>query len=231
MYDEMIKEALRADFEREIGLALEEFPLDHKFSRRHLRQMKRLFRLSEGKSFDKTVGHIPLRKAVVVALIAVLLTAILTGASMLIYKLWDNYRIRDLDLYSLLEITDIENAPKTLEQRYELGIDLSGYKRKVHIDEYFEYMVEYTNEKEKRYLVFEQTTKDVYQNVFLNTEDAIVPPAEVEINGWKGLFFESKYEDMVYIMDIDDYMFEIAGGGFTREEMADIVKSIRKAEK
>ena len=227
----MIREALRADFERELRLAEEEFPLDHKFSRRHLRQMKRLFALSGENSAEKRGRHIPLKKAVVIALIAVLLTAILTGASMLIYKLWDNYRIRDLDLYSLLEITDIENAPTTLEQRYELGIDLSGYKRKVHIDECFEFMAEYTNENEKKHLVFEQTTKDVYQNVFLNTEDAIVPPVEVEINGYKGLFFESKYEDMVYIMDIDDYMFEIAGGGFTREELAEIVKTIRKTDK
>lgn len=203
---------------------------DHKFSMRFERKMKKLLAASKDNSFEWHGRHIPLRKAFVIALASVILTAILTGASLLIYKLWDKYRIQDLEIYSLLGITDIDNAPTTLEDRYELGIDLSGYTKKVHIDEYFEYFVQYRNQNEGKTITFDQITIDCYQNVFLNTEDAIIQPKKIDINGRNGIFFETKYENMVYIVEIDNYIFEIIGTGFSENELLKIVKTVKKVK-
>ena len=54
---------------------------DHKFSMRFERKMKKLLAASKDNSFEWHGLHIPLRKAFVIALASVILTAILTGAS------------------------------------------------------------------------------------------------------------------------------------------------------
>ena len=94
--DKLIAKALLNDLEKDID-QYNSLP-DHHFSLRFKRKMRKL--LSGGtNSLVLKTPHFSFRKSMKLALI-VLVTALITGAAFAAYKLWDNYRIRDMRTYS-----------------------------------------------------------------------------------------------------------------------------------
>lgn len=203
---------------------------DHKFSRRFRSKMKRLI----ARPFPITNGaserHIPSKKRIVIALIAVLLSLFLMGAALVEYKLWNYYRVEDYGLYSILNIDDSGDFPTELEERYRIGADMSEFTERVLTDEYFNYWVEYKSPDGIITINFEQYVKDAIQNIHLNTENAIDDPTETEVNGCRGVFIQTRYDNMVLIWDVGDYIISLLATGISKNELFSLAETVQKVE-
>lgn len=225
--DAVFAQALESVFSADIA-EYQSMP-DHRFSRSFERRMKKLLKGGVPEAAVKG-RRIPPRKLLLIAAIAVALAAVLMGATFAVYKLWDNYRVEDHSLYSMLYITDIENSPKMLYEYYRLGADMSEYEIKtVFADEYFK-TVDYTKNNGDQIVVitFSQTTKEHSEQFFINTEDAIVMPTEIVINGCQGFFMEA-YNNIKYVMwDNGDYIMHIDASGISKNELITLAESVEK---
>lgn len=224
--DKLIAKALLNDLENDID-QYNSLP-DHHFSLRFKRKMRKLLSGSTNSLVSKT-PHFYFKKSMKLALI-VLVTALITGATFAAYKLWDNYRIRDMRAYSFLDITNIDNAPSTIQEQYRIGISTDGYYENVLLDDEYSYWVEYRHQDNGTALSFQQIVKTSYQNVLLNTENAAENPTELLINGYKGICFETYYGEMCIIWDQGDYILNVSSYGIGKDELIAIAKSVQKVE-
>lgn len=225
--DQLIALALQNDFDAELAVC-DGMP-EHRFSLRFRRRMRKLL---GGGVPEWETKPVPLRKAVTLAIITVILLAFLTGATLLIYKMWDKFQLHDVGEHSFLVALDIEGAPTTLEEKYRLGIDLSGYSENVLSDDEYEYWAEYHELNGNRVIGFSQSVKDSYQDesYWLYTEDAMVMPTEIVVNNWKGFYMQSKYGDMGLILDCGDYIIELGTYGFSKDELISMAETVHKVE-
>lgn len=223
--DELISEALKHDLDNDIDM-YSSIP-DHHFSFRFERKMRKLLSESANPPVFKT-PHFSLRKSLKLALI-VAITALVTGAAFASYKLWDNYRIRDMRTYSFLDITNIDDAPPTIQKRYVINVSTDGYSENVLLNDEYNYWVEYTQENGAAF-AFQQTVKSSYQNVLLNTEDPQEKPSEILINGYHGIYFETHDGEKCIIWDHGDYILEVSGYGIGKSELIEIAESVQKIE-
>lgn len=194
MYDEMIREALRADFEREIELAAEEFPFDHRFSGRHLRQMKKLFRLSEEKS--------PFKKRVFIAAVAVLGAAILL-AGFCFFVMINGFAFRIYPDHSAVTGFDIQNPAQNMDSIYSISEE-SGYEL-VSRDMGLSYCIT-TYQQDQKQLTLTQSLPSCSFNV--NTENKTVE--EITVNGCNG-YFIGMDGDSLLCWAMDGYVFMLEG--------------------
>lgn len=225
--NQLIALALQNDFDAE--LAMYDGMPEHRFSLRFRRRMRKL--LGGGVSEWET-KRVPLRKAVTFAIITVILLAFLTGATLLIYKMWDKFQLHDVGEHSFLVALDIEGAPTTLEDKYRLGIDLSGYSENILLDNEYEYLVEYHEVNGNRVLGFSQAIKDHYQgeSCWLNTEKAMAMPTEIIVNGCKGLTFQTYHGINVLIWDCGDYVIYLSGYNIGQNELILAAETVQKVE-
>lgn len=204
---------------------------DHRFSRRFNRKMKKLMHTPQP-DLNLNSRHIPLKRAIAAAMLAIILAALLTGATFAVYKLWEHYRIEDNTLFSMLYITDIANAPKTLEEEYRIGADMSGYDFEVILQDEYCNMVNYSkpNGDITISITFSQTTKEFSEQLFLNTENAIVQPTEIVINGYQGIYFETYNNIHAVIWSTDKYVFYISGYEISKNELISLAEAVQKVE-
>lgn len=202
---------------------------DHIFSRRFERKMKKLLYTPQP-VFQLNGRHIPLRKSVVIAMLAVILAVLITGAAFAVYRLWEQYRIEDNGLFSMLYITDIENAPKTLEEEYRIGADMSGYAERVIQDDEYCYLVEYTLPDSKVTIIFSQATKEFSEQAMINTENALITPTEITINGCKGFYFMTYYGSHYVLWDNGDYIVDMSAYGISKDELISLAETVQKVE-
>lgn len=221
--DEMFEMALKQALDEEIA-ECEKFP-DHKFSHDFDRKMKRLFH--EKSAAEKTIECSRVRKKLPIAVIVIISLFLFTGAAVTTYVLWHNFRLQDRGLYTLLNITDIENCPSTLEDRYELMADLSDFTKTIISDEPFAYDVEYDSDEKNIHIVFSQNIKHMIYA--LNTEEMNLP-IKVTVNGCNGIYYETKYGSHVYIWDTGDYLIELSAHGIGKDELFSLAKFVQKIE-
>lgn len=202
---------------------------DVKISYRFERRMKKLFRAQHPEMRLSGV-RLPLRRSVKYAVLAALLAVVLTGATFAVYRLWETYKVKDHSLYSMLYITDIENAPKTLEEKYRLGADMSGYKMRIVQDDMFCFLVEYKLENYDTTIIFSQSTKEFSEQVFINTEDAAVMPTEITINEHKGLYYMTNYGAHYVMWDNGDYIIDISAKGIGKNQLILLAETVQKVE-
>ena len=226
--NQLLALALQNDFDSEIA-AYNNMP-NHNFSLRFKKRMKRL--MNVGGVPDWELKRIPLKKSITIALVAVILLAFVTGSTLMIYRLCDKFRLHDAGEHTYLVAFDTEGAPTTLEEKYRLGIDLSGYSENLLLDDEYDYWVEYFEIGSKRSISFSQSIKDGYQDesYWLYTEDAMVMPTEIIVNGNKYIFFQTKYGDMCLIWDCGDYIIEVGTYGFGKDELIPIAETVHKVE-
>ena len=203
---------------------------DHRFSLRFNKKMKRL--LYTPPVFELQGRRIPLKRAITAAMLVIILAALLTGATFAVYKLWENYRIEDNSLYSMLYIADIENSPETLEEEYRIGADMSGYDFEVILQHEYCNMVNYSkpNGDITISITFSQTTKEFSEQLFLNTENAIVQPTEIVINGYQGIYFETYNNIHAVIWSTDKYVFYISGYEISKNELISLAEAVQKVD-
>ena len=226
--NEIISKALWNALQEDIS-EYEKLP-DHKFSHRFKSKMKKMISdyLSPAtKPYEKSI---PLKRKIVLAFIVVILLLFMTGAILTVYKLWNYYRFEDYGLYSILNIDSGGNFPAELEEHYKIGADMSEFTENVYLDESFMYCIEYKSLDETVQINFEQSVKDAIQNMLLNTEDAIEMPTEVEINGCRGIFIETRYETMVLIWDVGDYIIYLSSSGIGKNDLFSLAKTVQKVE-
>lgn len=224
--DELIAEALKHDLENDLDMYTS-IP-DHHFSFGFERKMKKLFSRSTNSPSLKT-PLFSFRKSLKLALI-VAITALVTGAAFVSYKLWDNYRIRDMRVYSFLDIVDIDDAPTTIKERYSVSVSADGYFENVLLNDEYNYWVEYTQQENGMSFSFQQTVKSSYQNVLLNTEDSLENPSEILINGCPGIYFETHDGEKCIIWDQGDYILDVSGYEIGKYELIGIAESVQKVE-
>ena len=225
--NQLIALALQNVFDAE--LAVYDGMPEHRFSLRFRRRMRKLL---GGGVPEWETKRVPLRKSVTLAIITVILLAFITGATLLIYKIWDKFQLHDVGEHSFLVALDIEGAPTTLEEKYRLGIDLNGYSENVLYDDEYDYLVEYHEENGNCVIIFSQSIKSHYQDEsnLLYTKDAMVMPTEIIVNGCKGIFLQTKYGDMGLIWDCGDYIIELGTYGFSQDELISMAETVHKVE-
>lgn len=226
--NQLLALALQNDFDSEIAV-YNNMP-NHFFSLRFRKRMKRLMNVSGVPYWE--LKRIPLKKSITIALVAVILLAFFTGATLMIYRPCDKFRLQDAGEHTYLVAFDTEGAPTTLEEKYRLGIDLSGYSENLLFDDEYDYLVEYHEENGNRLIAFSQSIKSHYQDesYWLYTENAMVMPTEIIVNGNKYIFFQTKYGDMCLIWDCGDYIIEVGTYGFGKDELISMAETVHKVE-
>lgn len=222
--DEMIAKALEQALNDDIS-EYEKLP-NHKFSRGFDKKMKRMF--SEELTAESHSSRVHRVRRLPAAVAVVCSVIFLMGAAATTYYLWNNFRVQDRGLYSLLNITDVENCPKTLEEHYRLTADLNGFTENVIDDDELSYFVEYENEEENIKISFQQVTKHGLTTM-LNTEGK-EPPVEATINSCNGIYFESKYGTHILIWDTGDYLIDIEGSGIGKDDLFSLAEFVQKVE-
>ena len=222
--DEKITKALKQALYDDI-LEYKKLP-DHKFSRGFDEKMKQLIR--DELETEKSAVHTRVGRRLPTAVIVVIATFLLMGAAATTYYLWNNFRLQEHGLYTLLHITDVDDCPKTLEERYRLTADLSEFTENVICDDELMYFVEYKNKEKGIKISFQQETKHGV-SMMLNTEDK-EPPIEVTINGCNGIYYESKYGNPVVIWDTGDYLLILSAHGIGQNDLFMLAKFVEKIE-
>ena len=224
---------LRLALENTMSRQIAEYEKDletHEFSHRFEKRMNKLIKSMGGGSFVLSGHRIPLRKAVQLAFIILILAVLAIAAYAFIN--WGSFNVKEYDIYSLLNVTNISDAPLTLEERYEIGADLSEYDYKVLANDYYIVDIYYTNlyYKNKTFL-FSQRTKDSLQNVRINTENVAQMPTTIEVNGYTGLYMQTTDGEHLLLWDNGNYFIQVMGSNeFSINELILICDSVQKAE-
>lgn len=226
--DKIISMALTEALEADIA-EYEKLP-DHKFSHRFNSKMKKMFSRYSPPTIMPSEKSAPLKRKIIIALLMVIMLLFTTGAALTVYKLWNYYQLEDHGLYSILNIDKSGSYPTELKERYAVGADLSGFTKKVYLDEYFGYGEEYKSSDKNIQINFEQCVKDAVQNILLNTENALTEPAETEVNGCRGIFFETKNKTIVLIWNVGDYIIYLSASGIGKNELFLLAETVQKAE-
>ena len=221
-----IKLALENTMNRQIAEYendLETYVFSHRFEKR----MNKLIKSMGRGSFVFFNRRIPLRKAVQLAFIIIILAVLAVAAYAVIS--WSSFKVEEYDIYSLLNVTDISDAPLTLEERYEIGADLSEYESEVLLDNYFMVDTYYTNLYNKsKFFEFCQMTKDSFVNIRIDTENALQKPTLIEVNGSIGLYVQHQNGSHFIFWDNGDYFIEVsASSEFGINELISICNSVQ----
>ena len=224
---------LKLALENTMNLQIAEYEKDletHEFSRRFEKRIKKLIKSMGGGSFRLFVSRIPLRKAVQLAFL-ILILAVLAAATYAFIS-WNSFNVKEYDIFSLLNVTDISDAPVTLEERYEIKADLSEYDYEVLLDENSKIKISYTNLYNKnKTFDFSQRTKKLLKNTRINTENSTQTPTMIEVNGYTGLYIQASNGDHLILWDNGNYFIEVTGSNeFSINELILICDSVQKVE-
>lgn len=225
---EIIKSALKERLLTDIEF-YNSFPT-HRFSYRFNKRMKKLIKEHTGCQSKKDKRYIPLNRKLKIALIVAILAVLLTGAAYGVYTIWGKYLIKDYNLYSMLYISEPQNAPRILEEKYEINWDLNNYEKIVYLDIENQYFAEYHNNSNDIGISFEQSTYEVGEQTFINTENALVAPCKITINGYEGMYFETYYGEKVIIWCTENYVFSVTGAKIGKNELISVAESVKKVE-
>ena len=224
---------LRSALENTMNLQIAEYENGletYEFSHRFEKRMNKLIKSMGGGSFPLFGSRVPLRKAVQLAFM-ILILAVLAAAAYAFIS-WGSFSVKKYDIYSLLDVTDISDAPVTLEERYEIGADLSEFDYDVIEDNDYVVYISYTNPSNKnKILEFFQSTKKLFQNERINTENAAQEPTSIEVNGCIGMYMQTSRGEHLIIWDNSDYFIQVIGSNeFGINELISICDSVQKAE-
>ena len=223
---------LKLALENTMNLQIAEYEKDletHEFSRRFEKRMNKLIKRMGGGSFLLFRNRVPLRKAVQLAFL-ILILAVLAAATYAFIS-WSSFNVKEYDIFSLLNVTDISDAPLTLEERYEIGADLSEYDCEVLLDNDYKVNIFYANLYNNKTFYFSQWTKEALENKRINTENSAQTPTMIEVNGCIGLYTQMTNGAHLILWDNGSYFIEVIGSKeFSTNELILICDSVQKVE-
>ncbi len=192
------------------GAYNEKEPVAHRFSMKYKLRKRtaiKAYRKSaeQPQEFDRSYRKISLRRKVVIAVLAVMLAAMLTGAGFVVTHYIGGLRAEQQSTHTDAFAMDWENAPKTLEKSYRITYNLEDYDSKILSDNILKYWQNYT--KDEYYIKFLYFTKEAYQNARLNTEGSTIETRT--INDSEAIYFITNNDAQCLVWDNGEYIFEM----------------------
>lgn len=161
--------------------------------------------------------------------IAVIAAVVVLLAGFGIYTAIKGYIVTEYDIYSLLYITgDKSDAPETIQKKFYLDMDMSDYATNTITDNNYAYWQEYENGD--LYISIEQTVINNAAIIRLNTEDCLIPPTAININGWDGVYFQTKHGAYDYIFNTGEYILSYVSE-MSGEDIENMVKMTKFSNK
>lgn len=194
----------------------------HRFSLRYKIRKRKIIRDYE-KSFVCTnrTRHFRLKYL----LIAVISAGIAVLAGFGVYSMIEGFRVTDYDTHSLLYIIDDYETGKTrIEKKFSIDMDMSDYDVETVCDETIGYWLSYR--KDDILLSVNQEPLSMARGIRLNTENAILEPQQISINGWKGMYFQTQQGVYYFLFNTGEYLISYTGN-LTKGEIENIIKATR----
>lgn len=202
---------------------METATIGHSFSLGYRLRKKKIIRLSEKREESVSNKPRPIRLRYILA--AVILAAVAVLAGFGVFELIKGFRVTDYGTHSFLDvIDDIDDAPEYLYKRFYIDADMSGYEKTIISDLTYQYWVKY--EDGDQLITVWQKTIDTLEYTHYNTEEALVPPQEISINGWNGLWFKTRNEGYLYVFNTGEYIIEYASN-MPKEKVEELVKATK----
>ena len=198
---------------------------NHKFSLRYKHRKKRILKTvtSNRNKNMETTGYqsehtrIPMKY---VLLIVILLVFAILGFT--VYRNYSGLFVKEQDEFSFMFADYNQNAPVELTEKFFIDMELCNYEQEIIEDNGTCRWIEYKLNGEKQFDVKQATIAEVESR--LNTENAIVLPTNVNINGWEGMYFQAQDGWYLYYFNLGDYIISYAGL-FNKIEIEKLVKS------
>lgn len=223
-FDKMLKSALKENGDELIEVK-EEWNEPHEFSPMFEEKMNNLIRQRKKPAFR--VSRRFLQPAAAVACVFAVLffspnALFTTDANVSTIA---NIVVLSYDDHSDLTAVDVENAPQTIKDIYEITYDLSDYTLDYNYDDDRIHDISYT--KGDSWIDFSQYTKNFVRNLHINTEDAVITTTTINDN--EAIFFMDRNGNYWHIWDNGDYIFILYAK--TNKEIAiKIAESVQKVE-
>ncbi len=233
MYDSLLDEVLTEYYEEEIS----KYPGTpvHKFSLKHRRAMKKIFKLYEKNTEclrpEPVSAHkVRLTPRRALMLVLIIFLGMLAGCAAAQF-ISQSFCGKIYSEYTRVAPIDTENCPTVIEEKYYLS-GLPGDYEIVKTDSspFMEYIY-YENQSTGQMISFTQEVKTEYGPVNLNTENHKLE--EVEINGHYGLCIDFSNEELFHscvIWDNDDYILDLSAD-LPKNKLLDLAKSAKVLEK
>ena len=158
-------------------------------------------------------------------LIAVISAGIAVLAGFGVYSVIEGFRVTDYDTHSLLYIVDDYETGKTrIEKKFCIDLDMSDYEVETVCDEDIGYWLSY--KKGNILLSVNQEPLSMARGIRLNTENAILEPQQISINGWKGLYFQPQHGGYYFLFNTGEYLISYTSN-LPEEEIEKIIKATR----
>ena len=193
-----------------------EYKLSDEFDRRMKKIIKKY-------SADKPLMTLQKTKKIWKYIAVAAIISILTFTVAAIFY-FNHISLEKHDIFSILHIQNIENAPLTIEEKYGITADLTGFEEQLlHEDEY-QFDVIY--EKGDTCILFSQMTFEVCQGIRINTEGTEDTISSEYINGISALYFETKSGEKEIVWDNGEYLFMVESFGISKDELIKICESV-----
>lgn len=197
---------------------------EHKFSLRYKLRKKQIIRKWEQEQNIYVYKRPVVRLKYI--LIAILIACIAALAGFGLFDLFEGYRVTDYDIYSMLYIVDdVSSYPDTIEKKFYIDMDMSGYENEIACDLYNEYWTVYKKDEDVS-LVIKQRTIDYAYSTRINTENAITEPSQIKINEWNGIYYKTRQDIYYYLFNTGEYIIEY-NGNISKNEIENIVKATK----
>lgn len=228
--DIIIAQALEAELRADIQ-AYDKLP-QYKVPRSLDKRISKLIRNSEKTQKTKRQRKpVTLKRRLLIVAIIVAVMAVLTGGITVITRNLGAFTVKQYDVFSMLTISNIEDSPLVLTEKYRLVMDDSQYTKKVIDDYEFTSTMFYSDKANGKYLCFSQSVKGMYETMRLNTENAITYPETVKLdNNRNAIYFETYNREKVLIWELDESIIEISASGFSKNELIELSKFVQKVE-
>ena len=193
----------------------------HEFSGRFEKKIHKL--IKKQRRFYFPLVKTPLRLSFTIIAMVILMTFTTVMSVGAIREKIVGFIVNTFSDHSDIMAVRDDQHPETIEEKYELGYDLSGYN--IDFKSIYEhgYILTYKNKYTGANIHFEQLTKDGF-NIGINTEDAKI--TYIDMNGYETMFFVDNHNYSNYIWDNGRYYF-IISSNLSEDETFKIASSVR----
>lgn len=212
-----IFEALAQEYESMIPQTSE-----HIFSPEFERKMRKLISRRE-KPYYLIINTVGKRAACIILAVLIAFTLTVLNVEAL-RNAFRDFFVNSFEKFSIVQSTDKDNAPETIEDIYEITYDLSGFTKDVWVDTIFDRRTEYV--QDDYCISFRQTVKSVFYPR-INTEDAVI--STITINGHEAMYYCDNHNYDTIIWDNSDYIF-VLSANIGKNELIKLAESVQKVE-
>lgn len=197
----------------------------HIFSHRYMRMRKRILRRYRHLPAASPVGVKHQQHRLRYAIIAVIVsTALIVG-----FTAWytiNGFIFKPYMTDTKIYFDNISDYPTELRSHFYLDADMSGYSQKIISDDSVMYSLSFSDGNGNNILI-EQSTAEIYNgDSVINTENAVVAPTKVTIDGYDGFYYETYNHQHCLIIAFNDCII-FYSCNMNKETIENLVKSTK----